>query len=50
MAEHKLTIRMETALRDGLKRMADENNRSMNGQVVEVLQKAIDNHPIPKPN
>jgi len=46
----KLTIRINEEMREKLRLLSQANNRSMNGQVVEVLQKAIDNQSIPKPN
>ena len=45
----KLTIRINEEMREKLRLLSQANNRSMNGQVIEVLQKAIDAS-IPKPN
>lgn len=45
----KLTIRINEEMREKLRILSQANNRSMNGQVIEVLQKAIDAS-IPKPN
>lgn len=50
MSDETITIRLPEGMREKLRLLSQANNRSMNGQVVEVLQKAIDNHPIPKPN
>ncbi len=44
-----LNIRLPVGMREGLRALSKLNNRSMNGQVIEVLQKAIDAS-IPKPN
>lgn len=47
--QETITIRLPDGMREKLRLLSEANNRSMNGQVIEVLQKAIDAS-IPKPN
>ena len=38
----RFTVRMPTGMRDDIAKIADENGRSMNSEIVQVLQDYID--------
>jgi hypothetical protein len=44
-----INIRMPFGLREGLRALSKANNRSMNGQVVDLIQSAVASSPKPIP-